>query len=201
MWWQARDLPLAVLVFAAVLATLSLLAALAWLLLRLLVRLRGRRRRLLWLFGITRRPLSTSLQIMAIGVGLMALLMLTIVRQDLLAAWEDSVPQDAPNLFLVNVQPSQVEAVRELLQAHGVSADFYPMIRGRLIGINDRTVSPEHYQDRAQQLVAREFNLSYGREPAAHNRIVAGRWWAEAEPRPDQFSVEIGMARDLGIQV
>src|SRR5690606_7672284 len=91
MWWQARDLPLAVLVFAAVLATLSLLAALAWLLLRLLVRLRGRRRRLLWLFGITRRPLSTSLQIMAIGVGLMALLMLTIVRQDLLAAWEDSV--------------------------------------------------------------------------------------------------------------
>src|SRR5690606_63406 len=124
MWWQARDLPLAVLVFAAVLATLSLLAALAWLLLRLLVRLRGRRRRLLSLFGITRRPLSTSLQIMAIGVGLMALLMLTIVRQDLLAAWEDSVPQDAPNLFLVNVQPSQVEAVRELLQAHGVSADF-----------------------------------------------------------------------------
>lgn len=201
MWWQARDPMLAALVFAAVLATLLLLAGLAWLLVRTMVRLRSRRQHLLWLSGITRRPASTSVQIMAIGVGLMALLLLTVVRQDLLSAWEDSVPAEAPNYFLINVQPEQVSAVHALLQAHQVPAEFHPMIRGRLVGINGRDVSPEQYADRAQRLVAREFNLSFNTEVPVGNDIIAGRWWSGPKPTPGQFSVEAGMAEDLGIHV
>lgn len=202
MWWQARDPLLALLVFGAVLATLALLGLLAWLLVRSLVRLRGGRQRLLWLSGITRRPVSASIQIMAIGVGLMALLLLTVVRQDLLAAWEGGVPRDAPNYFLINVQPDQVATVRGLLEAEGrVEASFYPMVRGRLVGINGREVSPEQYQDRAQRLVAREFNLSFGKQLPADNRIVAGRWWSQPAQEPGQFSVETGLAEDLGIHL
>ena len=202
MWWQARDPLLALLVFGAVLATLALLGLLAWLLVRTLVRLRGGRQRLLWLSGITRRPVSASIQIMAIGVGLMALLLLTVVRQDLLAAWEGGVPRDAPNYFLINVQPDQVATVRGLLEAEGrVEASFYPMVRGRLVGINGREVSPEQYQDRAQRLVEREFNLSFGKQLPADNRIVAGRWWSQPAQEPGQFSVETGLAEDLGIHL
>jgi putative ABC transport system permease protein len=199
MWWQAADPLLAVLVFTAVLATLALLGLLAWLMVRGLVRLRTGR--LLWLSGITRRPATASVQILAIGVGLMALLLLTLVRQDLLAAWQDRIPPDAPNYFLINVQPDQVAAVRELLQRRGgVEARFYPMVRGRLVAINGRTVSPDQYQDRARHLAAREFNLSYAQEPPADNRVVAGRWWGRTA-EPGQFSLETGVAEELGIRL
>lgn len=202
MWWQARDFLLASVVFAAVVATLVLLAGLAWLLVRLMIRLRrGGRQRLLWLSGITRRPISTSVQIMAIGVGLMALLLLTVVRQDLLAAWERSVPADAPNYFLINVQPDQVADVRALLHDKQIEAEFHPMIRGRLVGINDQEITAKRYEDRAQRLVAREFNLSINEELPHDNRIIAGRWWVEPSPKPEQFSVEAGMAEDLGIHI
>lgn len=202
MWWQARDPLLALMVFAAVLGTLALLGLLAWLLVRGLVRLRMSHRRLLWLSGITRRPASASVQITAIGIGLMALLLLTVVRQDLLGAWEGSIPADAPNYFLINVQPDQVSGVQQVLASSGdVEADFYPMIRARLVRINGQAISPDHYEDRAQRLVAREFNLSFGAQPPAGNRIVAGHWWRDPAVEQEQFSVEEGLAKDLGIQL
>jgi putative ABC transport system permease protein len=202
MWWQAADPLLAGLVFAAVLGALALLALLAWSIVRGLMRLRAGRQRLLWLSGITRRPATATVQIVAIGVGLMALLLLTLVREDLLSAWEERIPPDAPNYFLINVQPDQVAAVRELLERQaGVEPQFYPMIRGRLIAINDREVRPEQYEDRAQRLVAREFNLSYGQRPPSDNRIVTGRWWESPAEEAQQFSVEVGLAEELGIQL
>jgi putative ABC transport system permease protein len=202
MWWQARDPLLALMVFGAVLATLAVLGLLAWLVVRGLVRLRTGRKRLLWLSGITRKPLGASVQMTAIGVGLMALLLLTVVRQDLLSAWEGTIPADAPNYFLINVQPDQVQAVRKMLADEGgVKSEFYPMIRGRLVGINGRAVSPEQYEDRAQRLVAREFNLSFGAQPPAGNRIVAGQWWRDPVVEEKQFSVEEGLAKDLGIRL
>lgn len=202
MWWQARDPLLALLVFAAVLATLAVLAVLAWLFVRLLVVLRSSRRRLLWLSGMTRKPASASLQITAIGVGLMALLVLTIVRHELLSAWERSIPVDAPNYFLINVQPNQVDAVQQMLADDGgVTADFYPMIRGRLVGINGQAVNLDQFEDRAQRLASREFNLSYGAQPPTGNRLVAGQWWTDQPAEKEQFSIETGLAADLGIKL
>lgn len=198
MWWQARDLKLAAVVFGAVLASLGALSLLAWMLVKGLQRVRGRR--LLWLSGITRRPYTATVQIMAVGVGLMALFLLTAVRSDLLEAWRGSVPADAPNYFLINVQPDQVEAVRAHLQdSGGVEPRFYPMVRGRLVAINGRAVRAEDYEDRARRLVAREFNLSFGSAMSADNEVVAGQWWGERPGSADQFSVELGLAQEIGI--
>jgi len=202
MWWQAEDLRLAAMVGAAVLGTLALLALLAWGLVRGLRRLRARGgRQLLWLSGLTRRPGTAAVQIMGVGVGLMALFLLTVVRQDLLEAWRGSVPADAPNYFLINVQPEQVAEVRaHLRERGGVEPALYPMIRGRLTAINDKPVRPDDYRsDRAQRLVAREFNLSYGTVLPSDNRIVAGSWWGERPGSADSLSVEKGLADELGI--
>ncbi len=201
MWWQAEDLKLAALVGAAVLATLAALALLAWGLVRGLRKVRARGGRgLLWLSGLTRRPATAAVQIMGVGVGLMALFLLTVVRQDLLDAWRGSVPADAPNYFLVNIQPEQVDALRTRLRAEDIDPVLHPMIRARLIAINDRPVRPEDYQDeRAQRLVAREFNLSYGTALSPDNRVVAGDWWGERPADPRTLSVEQGLAKDLGI--
>ena len=203
MWWQARDPRLALMVFAAVLATLALLGLLAWLLVRGLRAFRGGRQRLLWLSGVTRRPATAAVQIMAVGVGLMALFLLTVIRQDLLAAWQGRIAEDAPNYFLINVQPEQVPAIRKLLADNGgIEPALHPMIRGRLIAINGREVNPDDYQDEgARRLVAREFNLSFGTEMSPDNRVVAGEWWGERPTDPNSFSVEAGLAAELGLKL
>ncbi|RPH62133.1 MAG: FtsX-like permease family protein, partial [Burkholderiales bacterium] len=105
---------------------------------------------------------------------------------------------DAPNRFLVNIQPDQGEAVRAALQASGVrSPDVFPMVRGRLVTVNDRPVRPEDYDDdRAQRMIDREFNLSYADRLPEHNRIAAGRWFA---PDAREVSAEQGIMKTLGL--
>jgi putative ABC transport system permease protein len=133
----------------------------------------------------------------------MALTLLTITRSDLLASWQRSLPLDAPNRFLVNIQPDQQDQVRAFFAEHGLLApELYPMIRGRLAAINERRVSSAEYpDDRAKRLVDREFNLSWAQKPQADNVIVAGRWWSEAQRGSREFSVEEGIAGTLGIRV
>jgi putative ABC transport system permease protein len=128
----------------------------------------------------------------------MALLLLTVTRTDLVNAWRKAAPADAPNRFVINIQPDQVDAVRARLQAGGVAApELHPMIRGRLIEKNGSPVAPEMFSgDRAQRLVEREFNLSYMSEAPSHNPIVAGRWYADGA---QELSMEEGIAKTLGV--
>jgi putative ABC transport system permease protein len=133
----------------------------------------------------------------------MMLLLISLVRGDLLAEWRDQLPPDAPNYFLINVQPGEMMGVKELLAEKGLaSAAFYPMVRGRLVAINDAPVNPDDYPDtRAQRLAARDFNLSWSAEPRTDNRIVEGRWWTRDEHGKPLLSVETGIAEALGFRL
>jgi len=124
------------------------------------------------------------------------------VRHDLLAAWQTSLPSNAPNRFIVNIQPDQVAALNAFFPQHGMrEATLFPMIRGRLTRINDRAVSSVDYADeRARRLIDREFNLSWAERMQADNSITAGRWWGTSPALP-QFSMEDGIAETLGIRL
>jgi putative ABC transport system permease protein len=142
-------------------------------------------------------------QVAALGIGIMALVLLTLVRGDLLDNWRQTLPADAPNRFLVNIQPDQVEPLRTFMSAHGYPPPhLYPMIRGRLVEINGRPVSSLDYtEDRAKRLIDREFNLSWAEQPQTDNVIVKGRWWTEADRGKPMLSVEDGIAKTLGIHM
>jgi putative ABC transport system permease protein len=179
------------------LATVGLLQLFAW---------SGQRAPFAWRFGLAnlrRRWLSTVTQVVALGIGIMALVLLTLVRGDLLDNWRRTLPADAPNRFLVNIQPDQVEPLRAFMAEHGFSPPhLYPMIRGRLVEINGRAVSSLDYtEDRAKRLIDREFNLSWAQQPQADNVIVQGRWWTPAERGKPMLSVEEGIAQTLGIKM
>ena len=149
---------------------------------------------------LSARPAYAVLQISSLAVGLLALVLLVLLRTDLIASWRQATPPDAPNRFVINVQPEQGAAFRQSLQAAGVARyDWYPMIRGRLVQVNGKTVQPETYAtDRAQRLVEREFNLSHTVEQPEHNAVVAGRWTTE---EADGLSVEEGLAEELGLRL
>ncbi len=202
MWWEAGDLKLSLYVLGSVVGTLLALAAGAGVVLWLVRRLRDQGRGGLLLAGVARRPMTVLVQVVALGLGIMALLLLSAVREDLLGAWKDKIPPDAPNYFLINVQPDETASMQALLDSRGVKAILYPMIRARLVAIDGRDVGPDDYQDRrAKRLIAREFNLSWATRLQSDNKLVAGHWWGDSPQQPDQFSVERELAQRLGIHM
>ncbi|CAM8627247.1 COG3127 Predicted ABC-type transport system involved in lysophospholipase L1 biosynthesis, permease component [Oxalobacteraceae bacterium] len=201
--WQARDLRLGLLTFGGFIALLAVSFMAGWMLLRMVQSVRVPPGWPAWRFAQTslkRRPAATILQIVALSLGLMALLLLTVVRQDLVAAWRQSSPPDAPNHFIINIQPDQREAVAQELTKNGIAdVGLDPMIRGRLLQVDGRNISSATYtEERAQRLVEREFNLSTLTELPAHNTITEGRWFDNAQP---EASVEQGLAKTLGLKL
>lgn len=157
-----------------------------------------------WRYGLAsleRHAWASSLQILALALGFMALLLLTVIRSELLAAWEQSVPADAPNRFIINIQPEQRDSLLEQMQPTGWKLELAPMVRGRLTKIGERAVSPADYpeDERAQRLVEREFNLSWRADLPPGNRLEAGQWFAPTGT--PEASVEAGLARTLGIRL
>ena len=157
-----------------------------------------------WLRLATRqlaaRPAYAVVQVSALSVGLLALVLLVLLRTDLISSWQQATPPDAPNRFVINIQPEQAQPFQASLREAGVSQfDWYPMIRGRLVAINGRDVVPDDFAtDRAQRLVDREFNLSHSAQQPDHNEVVAGRWTPD---ETDGASVEEGLAQELGLKL
>ncbi len=136
----------------------------------------------------------------AFGAAVFALVLLGAVRGDLFDAWRDTVPDDAPDVFLVNIQPDRLDAVRDLLDERGVPHErFYPIFRGRLVAIDGEAVSPSDFDDEsARHRVNHEFNLTEDAILPDGNRIVAGKWFDGEAPG---FSVEAETAESLGLAV
>lgn len=202
--WRAGDPELAWRLLAGVAVALAALIISVLALVRLAGGLANRSRGVwrLGLAALTRRPTGAVLQIAGFGVGILALLLLAVVRVDLLRTWQAALPEGVPNHFLINIQPQELVPLGLFLAEQGLSETvIFPMIRGRLTHIGDRDVRPSDYENpRAARLIAREFNLSFAETPQADNRIVAGRWWGPGTQEP-QLSVEQGLAETLGIRL
>ena len=210
LFWAAGEPKLGAYAAGGFTAALGLTALIARLALALLKPLRrvGPAVGFGWRYGLAgleRRSLSSVAQIVALSLGLMALLLLTVTRGDLMQAWRQASPPDAPNRFVINIQPEQRQEVGEALGRMGIRAELLPMVRGRLTGIDGRPVTPADYEDdRAKRLVEREFNLSWAADLPPGNTVTQGRWFAPGEQGKDgkgSASVEKGLAETLGVKV
>ena len=200
----SSDLTLGLIAVGGFAGAICVFALLSWLALVVLRRSVPDARAPRWLILATRqlaaRPAFAVLQVSALAVGLLALVLLTLLRTDLVSSWRQATPKDAPNRFVINVQPPQAEAFQAVLRAAGVGRyDWYPMIRGRLLAVNGMPVVPDDYADpRARGLVDREFNLSHSAALPAHNVVAAGRWTPN---ETGGLSVEEGLAATLGLKL
>ncbi|MES3010582.1 MAG: FtsX-like permease family protein [Pseudomonadota bacterium] len=182
----------------------ALFAALSWLAVRLLRASVHEATAPRWLVLATRqlsaRPAFAVVQVSALAVGMLALVLLVLLRTDLVSSWRKATPPDAPNRFVINIQPEQGDAFRQTLRDAGVTQfDWYPMIRGRLVAINGAPTSPDAFTDeRAKRLVDREFNLSHAAEQPPHNTVVGGRW---ANEERGAISLEEGIAKTLKLKL
>ena len=204
LMWASRDVKLGLMTVGGFAAATLFFAAITWVLLKLLRQWVPSSATPRWLLLATRqvmaRPVYAVVQVSALSVGLLALVLLVLLRTDLISSWRKATPVNAPDRFVINVQPDQTAAFQTALTQAGVAQyDWYPMIRGRLVAINDKAVSPADYlEDRAKRLVDREFNLSARAAKPDHNAVVEGTW---TDGEKDAVSVEAGIAQTLGLKM
>lgn len=200
----SSDLKLGAIAVGGFAGAVLLFAALSWAAVKLLRLAVNEAHAPRWLALATRqlsaRPAYAVVQVSALAVGLLALVLLVLLRTDLVASWRQATPPDAPNRFVINVMPEQGPDFQRTLREAGVQRyDWFPMIRGRLVAVNGKPVGPDDYtEDRARRLVDREFNLSHAAQAPAHNQVVAGRWTPN---EAGAVSVEDGIAKTLGLQL
>ena len=157
----------------------------------------------LGLTNLNRRLSLTIAQAIGFSLSAMVLMLLFIVKNDLLHTWQASLPIDAPNRFVINIQANQTSALTTYMQKIGANKpQVFPMVRGRLVAKNNQPISAEFYEsERAKQLVSREFNLSTASDLQSDNAILQGRWWRNDEAGKPYISLEEGITKTLNIKV
>ncbi|HEX4266758.1 MAG TPA: FtsX-like permease family protein [Steroidobacteraceae bacterium] len=159
-----------------------------------------------WRHGVaslSRRRADSIVQIVAFGTGIMALLLLGIIRSDLDGDWRRSLPADLPNYFFINIPPQSRDAFTAYLRARGArTSRVLPMIRGRLTAIDGRPVQEMHFRDhRGDEFANREQNLTWSAALGTDNRVVAGRWWTPADTGRPLVSVSTEFEQWLGLHL
>jgi len=157
-----------------------------------------------WRYGlanVARRGRDSAVQVVAFGLGITVLLLLTIVRTDLLEGWRSSLDENAPNHFLINIQPHEIDSVAALFAKNGVDTPvFTPLVRARMTTINDVPVKEREYPNRdGEWLANREANLSWAAGLSSSNEITEGAWWPQDYAGPPLVSIEEEAAMNAGL--
>ncbi|BFN28408.1 ftsX-like permease family protein [Pseudomonas sp. SCT] len=206
MWRLSLDLKITLALLGGGLLATLLLGGL------LLLGLKGMRRLLAgaslsWRLGLgqlLRHPLAAAGQALAFGLILLAMALIALLRGELLDTWQDQLPDNAPNHFVLNVLPAEKNAFAERIEAlSSHAAPLYPVVPGRLISINDepvrQLVSKESQGERA---IRRDLSLTWAADLPKDNHLVAGQWWAERKATDvPGVSVEAELAESLQLKL
>ena len=142
---------------------------------------------------LLRQPWQTLSQLAAFSLSFMLLALLLVLRGDLLDRWQQQMPPESPNYFLINIAPEQLAPMKQFLAGHQITPEsFYPIVRARLTQING--ASTEGNKDEA---LNRELNLTWQSQRPDHNPITAGNW----PPKAGEVSIEEGLAARLNIHL
>lgn len=197
------------LMLLIVLGGMLVVSALLYVLGRGLVAAMGRSRSgvgIAWRYGlanVSRRGRDSAVQVVAFGLGLTVLLLLTFVRTDLLAGWQQTLDEDAPNHFLINIQPQERESIAALFEEGDIEPpEFVPLVRARMKTINGEDVKTREYPvEDGEWMANREANLTWASELSDSNTLVKGEWWPEDYAGPPLVSVEEEAAMELGVDI
>jgi len=202
--WIVSDLKLVLGIAAGTAGTFVVLGLAGWLLVKATGRFRGVAG-VAWRYGLAnlnRRGRESIVQVVAFGLGLMVLMLLTLVRNDLMDSWRNSLPLDAPNQFMINIQPDEVPLMQAFLAEQDMDVpDFVPMVRARLASINGTEVDQISFEDpQGERWAKRESNLSFSELMQDGNELTEGAWW-ESGSTSNEVSIEVDFGVQLGVKL
>lgn len=143
-----------------------------------------------------------ALLIVVFGIGFFSLLLLTALRGDLINRWQNTLPEDAPNYFLINIQPTEISSIKDFFKQHNYQPKTspYPMIRGRLTEINGKAIVLDDYKsNRAKRMLNREANISLAKDLHESNTLIKGQWFDAKSS--EGLSIEERFAKTLQLKI
>lgn len=205
MWWQSGDLKLTMMVLTGTIACAIVLFFIS----AILVLISNLSLPVLigpWKTGIQqiiRHRKQNQLQMLALGLSLMILMLILLIRSDLIHRWQNQLPEQAPNHFIINIQEYEVETIKSFLSSHSIQTEgIYPMVRGRITKINGQKISDlKEKKIRLDPSLKRELNLSWNSRLQDNNKITSGQWWSENTSGKPYISIEKGLAKRLNVDL
>lgn len=210
VFWQAQDVKIAMSTILAILVLCLVVFVFAYgmvFLAKAVIKLSPHNKTastiMVGVQGLKTRIALSTVQTIGFSMGLMVLMLLALVRGDLISNWQASLPADAPNRFVINIQPQQIDGIKAFFNTQQIhDTSVFPMVKGRLVEINGEAVKSSQWQEeRARRLAEREFNLSWAASMQTDNKLVAGRWWRPSEHGQPYLSLEQDLAKTLGIKL
>lgn len=160
---------------------------------------------------IKRRAMDNSVQLISFSITIMLLLVVLVMRNDMIAQWRSQLPEGTPNYFLINITEDKKDKLDSHFSANGVEIEeFYPVVRGRLVAVNNERVNTEvtkedQPNDERRRGLGREANLTWSNVLQNGNEVVSGTWHGDSavDTQSASFpvSVEAGVAERLNINL
>ncbi|MGE3844346.1 MAG: ABC transporter permease [Vicinamibacterales bacterium] len=207
--WQAGSIRIGLLISAGFVATALVLHVAGALLIRAVQPLRHARSFALRqaVLHVARPGNHTRVVLLAVGLGVFFILGVRSLQTNLLRDFSVQLGESTADLFLMDVQPDQRNALVDQLQQAGLSQDgikLIPVLRAHVVGVTGRDVQLESYEEvRRRGNLSRDYTVTYRSRLEANERIVAGTWWGE-EPAAEgqaEVSVEASLRERYGIQL
>ncbi len=205
--WQAGSLQVGLLLSAGLVATAAVLHAAGTVLIwavQPLARARSFALRQAVL-RVTRPGNQTRVILLAVGLGAFFILGVRALQTNLLQDFAIQAGPDAPDMFLIDIQSEQRDALAAFVDAENGGAPApttIPVLRARVVGVEGRNESLESYEQvRGRNGLSREFTVTYRKGLAANEQVIAGRWWDEATAGEPEVSIEEGFLQRSRIQV
>jgi putative ABC transport system permease protein len=205
IFWVLRDVNVFLGFVGGLAAFVLVVAGAGWLLVKLTNRIRGRVG-VSWRYGIAnlgRRRTESVVQLTAFAHGLMMLLLLAVVRNDLLNDWRRSLPADTPNFFFINIPPDEHENFGRFLADRGAErARALPMVRARMTHINGKAIDDMRFESpRGKEFATRDQNITWAEQLGRDNEITDGHWFTKDEYGKPLVSVSIEYMQELKLKV
>jgi putative ABC transport system permease protein len=205
IYWVLRDVRTALVFIGGLSAFVLVVAAAGWLLVWLTTRFRGGVG-VSWRYGLAnlgRRRTESVVQLTAFALGIMMLLLLAVVRNDLLSDWRRSLPADTPNFFFINIPPDEHQAFTAFLEERGAKdARARPMVRARMTHINGKPIDDIAFTTRrGKEFANRDQNITWAEVLGADNSITAGHWFTPDEFGKPLVSVSTEYMEEMGLKL
>lgn len=205
IYWVMRDFKVFATFTLGIAGFVLLVAACGWLLVKLTTRLRGGVG-VSWRYGIAnlgRRRTESVVQLTAFALGIMMLLLLAVVRNDLLIDWRRSLPADTPNFFFINIPSEEHEQFGQFLEQRGArDVRVRPMVRARMTHINGKPVADIKFATpRGRAFADRDQNITWSAELNRDNEITAGKWFTAEDAGKPLVSIATEYQEELGLKI
>lgn len=157
--------------------------------------------------NLTRRASENSIQLISFTIAIQLLLIIVVMKNSLIDEWQQQLPDDTANRFLVNISSEQVDEVNNFIDSSKIhSSGLFPVVRGRLTAINSDKVTEAVSKEKSdgnnngRDGVGRELNLTWRNNLPFENQVLAGQWWQTGDERA-LVSIESTLADRLDIDV